>query len=151
MSFANALPVDSYEGTANGLCIVWTKGAAARLPGDASKWSVDPALMKGATEHVAHATATRLGKPTVVIMGSLHSTTIMGGENYQKIPHRPHCTFRLEPGGHIKVHAYVDNSDAISVRGLKVVGESVTIRDREPDLNLSIRDYWRTYNDSTAA
>lgn len=68
MSFANALPVDSYEGTVNGRCIAWTKGAAARLPGDASKWTVDPALLKSATEHAAHATATRLGKRKVVIM-----------------------------------------------------------------------------------
>lgn len=68
MSFANSLPVDSYGGTVNGRSITWTKGAAARLPADASKWTVDPALMKGATEHAAHATATRLGKPKVVIM-----------------------------------------------------------------------------------
>ncbi|PKY01828.1 hypothetical protein P168DRAFT_329734 [Aspergillus campestris IBT 28561] len=134
----------------NGRSITWTRGAAASLPADANKWAVDPALMKGATEHAAHATATRLGKPKVVIMGSLHGTTTIGGTR-QKIPHRPHCTFRMEPGGHIKVHVYVDVSKAISVDGLKVVGESVSIRDREPDSKLSIGDYWRTYNDSAPA
>lgn len=57
----------------------------------------------------------------------------------------------MEPGGHIKVHVYVDVSNAISADGLKVVGESVSIRDREPDPKLSIGDYWRTYSESASA
>lgn len=62
MSFPNRLPLDSHEGTIDGVTVKWGPNAIANLPANADQFKVDQAALKGATEHVAHASAKRLGK-----------------------------------------------------------------------------------------
>ncbi|KAL4914832.1 hypothetical protein BDW62DRAFT_204196 [Aspergillus aurantiobrunneus] len=77
MSFPNRLPADSYEGTIDGISVQWRSNAIENLPDNADTFMVDAAALKGATEHLAHASAKRLGKETVrimyVIMSLIHT------------------------------------------------------------------------------
>ena len=68
MSFPNCLSADSYEGTIDGITIRWGPSAIDALPRDARAFEVDQVALKGATEHVVHASAKRLGKTGVKIL-----------------------------------------------------------------------------------
>ncbi|KAJ5422150.1 hypothetical protein N7491_010595, partial [Penicillium cf. griseofulvum] len=65
MRYLNNLPADAIEGTIDGITIRWSNNGNFNLPGNASKFKIDPGDMKRATEHVAHACAKRLGKTEV--------------------------------------------------------------------------------------
>lgn len=68
MSFPNRLPADSYEGTIDGIAIKWGPNAITNLPQNAEAFKADQAAFKGATEHLARASAIRLGKTGVRIL-----------------------------------------------------------------------------------
>lgn len=65
MASSNHLPADSYEGTIDGITVKWGPNAITNMRGNAKVFKLYQAALKGATEHVAHASATRLGKTGV--------------------------------------------------------------------------------------
>ncbi|PGH17969.1 hypothetical protein AJ80_04590 [Polytolypa hystricis UAMH7299] len=56
------------NGTVDGIIVKWGPNAITNLPNDAKVFKVDQTALKGATEHVAHASAKRLGKTGVRIL-----------------------------------------------------------------------------------
>ncbi|GIK02943.1 hypothetical protein Aspvir_007008 [Aspergillus viridinutans] len=140
MSFPNRLPTGSYEGTIDGVTIKWGPNAITHLPDDAKVFNVDQAALKGATEHIAHASAKRLGKTGVRILGSFHNTTTVTATG-EKQPDQCHCSVSMTPG-QAKVHIYVDLGDEASLNNMKVLGESVVPPGKStPDPSLSIGTY----------
>jgi hypothetical protein len=70
MSYPNHLSADSYDGVIDGITFKWGPNAIITLPSNAQLFNVDKIALKAATEHVAHASAKRLGKTRVRIMYS---------------------------------------------------------------------------------
>ncbi|EEH33962.1 hypothetical protein PAAG_05011 [Paracoccidioides lutzii Pb01] len=140
MSFPNHLPADSYEGTIDGITVKWGPNAITNLPDNAKVFKVDQAALKDATEQVAYASAKRLGKTGVRIMGSFHNTTTVTATG-EKLPDECHCSISMTPG-QAKVHIYVDLTDGVALHDMEVLGESVILRGKStPDPTLSIGIY----------
>lgn len=68
MSFPNCLAADVYEAKIGDILIQWGPNAKANLSADAQAIDVNEADMKAATEHLAHASAERLGKTKAKIL-----------------------------------------------------------------------------------
>lgn len=162
-SFPNRLPVYSYEGTIDGIAIRWGDGAIANLPDNASGFNADQSELKGATEHLAHASAKRLGKTRVRIMyvvihalisiispvsllshrGSFHTTTTITATGME-VPDDCHCSIVTAPG-QAKIHIYVTLSRDIALHDMEVLGESVVRPGQttpDPTLSTGIRPPW---------
>ncbi|EEH48780.1 uncharacterized protein PADG_04859 [Paracoccidioides brasiliensis Pb18] len=140
MSFPNHLPADSYEGTIDGITVKWGPNAITHLPCNAKVFKVDQAALKGATEQMAHASAKRLGKTGVRIMGSFRNTTTITTAG-EKLLDECHFSISITPG-RAKVHIYVDLTDEVALHDMKVLGESVIPYGMStPDPTLSIGIY----------
>ncbi|KAG5290291.1 hypothetical protein I7I48_09875 [Histoplasma ohiense] len=136
MSFPNCLPADSYEGTIDDITIKWGPSAISNLAENAKLFQVEQTSLEGATEHVAQASAKRLGKIGVRILGSFHNTTTVTATG-EKLPNECHCTLSMSPG-HAKVHIYVDLTNKMALDDMKVLGESVVRQGKStPDPTLS--------------
>jgi hypothetical protein len=68
MSFTNCLPVHSFEGKVGGVSIKWGANGITNLPDNAKALDVDTNGLKAASEHLAFACATRLGKGSIRIL-----------------------------------------------------------------------------------
>lgn len=68
MSFTDCLPVHSFEGKVGDVSIKWGANGITNLPDNAKALDVDTNGLKAATEHLALACATRLGKGSIRIL-----------------------------------------------------------------------------------
>ncbi|KAM5479177.1 hypothetical protein McanCB56680_005703 [Microsporum canis] len=68
MSYTNCLPVDSYEGTINGIQLRWHYSARERLNTNAGRMGADPQKLKAVTERLAYACALRLERTGISIL-----------------------------------------------------------------------------------
>ncbi|EEQ32724.1 hypothetical protein McanMca71_003407 [Microsporum canis] len=144
MSYTNCLPVDSYEGTINGIQLRWHYSARERLNTNAGRMGADPQKLKAVTERLAYACALRLERTGISILYdryvvhyisvfhlcelTLHlftSTTIYNGET---IKDEPHITLILRPGqwkAYIYVNVLTGELDNVTMKGESVLRNGV--------------------------
>ncbi|KAL2813009.1 hypothetical protein BJX63DRAFT_432297 [Aspergillus granulosus] len=140
MSTPISLPTTSYEGNIDGVSIMWSSNAIDRIPINAVSVDVDQLALKSVTERVALASAKRLNKTKVKILGTFHKTTTIRSTGKTE-NHPCHCTVSLNPGD-ATVHIYAKVDKETDLDALEVEGESVVPKGKTaPDPALSTGSY----------